>query len=183
MMTRPPLTPLASGRGIDGTASPLPLAGGVGGGPVDPTQRGQFKQRNTLRAKELRNQASPAERLLWTALSNRKVAGHKFSRQMPIGPYFADFLCRAARLVVELDGFSHDTRQDYDRRRDHFMQQQGYVVLRFTNDDVMQNLDGVTRAIAIALGDAGPPPTPPASGRGAEGAEKLLGSSLEGSEG
>ncbi|MFC4293033.1 endonuclease domain-containing protein [Sphingorhabdus arenilitoris] len=129
---------------------------------------GEFKSRDTGRARELRNQATPAERLLWTALSNRKLEGHKFSRQMPVGPYFADFLCRAAKLVVELDGYSHDVSQEYDQRRDAFMAQQGFHVLRFTNADVMDNLEGVVRSIAKTLAETSPPPTPPASGRGEE---------------
>lgn len=119
---------------------------------------GEFKPRNTVRAKTLRNQATPAERLLWTALSNRKVAGHKFSRQMPVGPYFADFLCRDVRLVLELDGCSHDIGHEYDGRRDRFMVEQGFQVMRFANTEVLNNLDGVVRTIALALSEAGPPP-------------------------
>jgi very-short-patch-repair endonuclease len=129
---------------------------------------GEFKPRNTARAKALRNQATPAERLLWTALSNRKVDGYKFSRQIPVGPYFADFLCREARLVVELDGYSHDMNQEYDQRRDAFMVEQGFTVRRFANADVMNNLDGVVRTVALALAEIVPPPAPPASGRGVE---------------
>ncbi len=134
---------------------------------------GQFKPRDTQRAKALRNHATPAERLLWTVLSSRKLAGCKFSRQMPVGPYFADFLCREAQLVVELDGFSHDMQQENDRRRDAFMKAEGFRVMRFTNTDVMTNLDGVAQTIAIALVETGPPPTPPASGMGVEKKTKL----------
>jgi very-short-patch-repair endonuclease len=151
----------------DGSAtnSPLPLAGGVGGGPE---KSGQFRPRNTARAKELRNQATPAERSLWKAMSRRQIAGYKFSRQMPIGPYFADFLCREAMLVIELDGYSHNLQQDYDTRRDTYMADQGYKVIRFTNADVLGNVDGVVQTIAVALEETDPPPTPPASGRGEE---------------
>lgn len=156
---------------------PLPLAGGAGGGPATAPGIGQFKPRNTKRAKELRNQASSAERTLWTILSSRRLDGFKFSRQMPVGPYFADFLCREAGLVVELDGYSHDLTQEYDARRDAFMKAQGLTVLRFANSDVMGDLDGVTRAISAVLAETGPPPTPPASGRGVSGI------SLEGSVG
>jgi very-short-patch-repair endonuclease len=144
---------------------------------------GEFKPRNTARAKSLRNQATPAERLLWTALSSRRVAGHKFSRQMPLGPYFADFLCREARMVVELDGHSHDTRQEHDRQRDAFMKAEGYRVMRFTNADVMTNLDGVVRSIALALAEIAPPPAPPASGRGSSKSQAFSAISLEGSVG
>jgi len=156
-------------------SSPLPLAGGVGGG------QGQFKPRNTARARELRHEASPAERALWRALGNRRLDGNKFSRQMPIGPYFADFYCRSARLVVEIDGHSHDVRQEHDRQRDSFMAAQGITVLRFNNGDVIGNLEGVVTAISNVLMGTSPPPTPPASGRGEDSSvQKLLGISGEG---
>jgi very-short-patch-repair endonuclease len=128
---------------------------------------GIFKPRNTARARELRREATPAERLLWTALSNRKVAGHKFSRQMPVGSYFADFLCREAKLVIELDGYSHDMRQEYDGRRDAFMAGQGLTVLRFANDDVLNNLDGVLTLISETVRKAATPhPNPSPEGEG-----------------
>ncbi len=122
---------------------------------------GEFKPRNTSRAKTLRNQATPAERLLWKAISSRKVDGHKFSRQMPVGPYFADFLCREAQLVVELDGYSHDIGHEYDTRRDAFMAEQGFAVRRFANAEVLNNLDGVLQAIAAALAEIGQSPAQP----------------------
>lgn len=127
---------------------------------------GSFKPRDTARARELRNQATPAERALWRAMSGRQIAGAKFSRQMPVGPYFADFLCREARLVVELDGYSHDVRIEHDMRRDRFFAEHGYRVLRFANAEALTNLDGVVQTIALALVETGPPPAPPASGRG-----------------
>jgi very-short-patch-repair endonuclease len=103
---------------------------------------------------------------------------------MPIGPYFADFLCREAMLAVELDGFSHDLRQDYDQRRDLFLAGRGFKVIRFANEDVLRHLEGVVQAIALAPAETGPPPTPPASGRGDEqAAPNSRGISLEGSVG
>lgn len=153
--------------------TPLPPAGGAGGGleiSHNPCARGPFKPRNTQRARELRNQATPAERQLWTVLSNRKMAGHKFSRQMPVGPYFADFLCREVKLVVELDGYSHEFSQKADNRRDLYMVENGYTVLRIANEDVMANLEGCVQLIAASLADIGPPPTPPAGGRGDDAA-------------
>ena len=120
---------------------------------------GQFQPRDTSRAKELRNAATPGERMLWRCLSGRKLGGWKFSRQMPVGPYFADFLCREARLIVELDGYSHDMRQAYDTRRDHWLAQNGYRVLRFANADVTGNIDGVTSEIERQLARR-PTPSP-----------------------
>jgi BirA family biotin operon repressor/biotin-[acetyl-CoA-carboxylase] ligase len=105
-----------------------------------------WKPRNTQRARALRNQATPAERMLWECLS-RSQLGVKFSRQMPVGPFYADFLCRQLRLVIELDGFSHDIAPEKDARRDAWMAANGYAVLRFTNEDVHRNLEGVVTAI------------------------------------
>ncbi len=104
---------------------------------------------------------------MWRAISRRQLEGWKFSRQMPIGPYVTDFLCREAKPVIEFDGISHDDRQEEDRRRDGYLRAQGYWTLRFSNADVMSNLEGVLMTIVEAL-NSGPPPTPPACGRGEE---------------
>ncbi|WP_232332908.1 endonuclease domain-containing protein [Novosphingobium aquimarinum] len=118
----------------------------MGNLPTVPT----YQPRNTNRARELRNQATPAERQLWRHLS-RSALGAKFSRQMPVGPYFADFLCRDRRLIVELDGFSHDLRPEHDAARDRWLRDNGYRVLRFPNAEVFANLEGVLTVIREAL--------------------------------
>jgi len=102
--------------------------------------------RNTARARALRREATPAERALWVLLS-RSQTGAKFSRQMSLGPFFADFLCRELELVIELDGFSHDVAPDRDARLDRWMAEPGYTVLRFTNAEVLANVEGVATAI------------------------------------
>ena len=120
-------------------------------------KRPEFRKRDIDRSRELRLTASPTERKLWRAVSGAKLSGHRFTRQFQIGPYFCDLVSRSAGLVVEIDGFSHDIRQNYDAKRDQFLRIQGYRVLRFTNDDVMQNLEGVVETIMLALG---PSPSP-----------------------
>ena len=105
-----------------------------------------WKPRNTERARALRREATPAERALWAFLAKGQT-GAKFSRQIPVGPWFADFLCRELSLVVELDGFSHDVAPARDARRDAWMAAHGFTVLRFTNDDVRDNIEGVVTAI------------------------------------
>ncbi|WP_327752581.1 DUF559 domain-containing protein [Sphingobium sp. SJ10-10] len=140
-----PVPPPASGRGL-------------GGGLAQP-----FKSRNTARAKSLRNAASTSERLLWQQLRNRKL-GCKFSRQMPVGPYFADFICRELNLIIELDGASHDHTIQHDSRRDNYCLAKGYRILRFSNADVMKNLEGVVSHIQATLALAHPRPLPPAGG-------------------
>jgi very-short-patch-repair endonuclease len=137
-------------------SSPLPPAGGVGGGPV--RNQGKFRERDTNRARELRNSATPAERLLWQYLSKSQL-GYKFSRQMPVGLFFADFLCRERGLIIELDGFSHDIQPERDVYRDRYLMEQGYRVLHFTNVDVLGNVEGVVIEIKRALADR-PTPNP-----------------------
>jgi BirA family biotin operon repressor/biotin-[acetyl-CoA-carboxylase] ligase len=110
----------------------------------------KFKPRNTVRAQELRRTATPAERALWPYLSGSKL-GAKFSRQMPVGPFFADFLCREHKLIVELDGHSHDIAPERDIYRDRFLAEYGYWVLHFTNSDVHSNVEGVVTAIRLAI--------------------------------
>jgi very-short-patch-repair endonuclease len=107
--------------------------------------------RNTARARSLRNTATISEKRLWLFLNKRQRQGFRFSRQIPVGPYFCDFLCREARLVIELDGDSHDYTVDHDTRRDAFLRANGYHILRFQNEDVRDGLESVLLAIDAAL--------------------------------
>jgi very-short-patch-repair endonuclease len=104
------------------------------------------------RARELRRNATGPERMLWSALHARQVGGLKFRRQHPIEPYIVDFYCAQAKLVIELDGESHEGRQGYDLQRERFLRRQGFKVFRVTNDDVLDNLEGVCEAIVRAAG-------------------------------
>ena len=104
----------------------------------------------TQRARSLRKADDDAERALWSVLRNRQLTGAKFTRQLSIGPYFADFACREEYLVIELDGSQH-ADSDYDRRRDKFMVEQGWSVLRFWNVDALQERDAVVDTILAAL--------------------------------
>lgn len=145
-----------------------------------------FRERDTSRARELRNRATPQERLLWGYLRNRQLAGCKFSRQLPIGPYFCDFVCREKKLIIELDGASHSLQTEYDTERDAFCEHHGYKVLRFSNADVMMNVEGVLTKIEQVLVEM-PTPGPsrkregndwdapsPACGRGPGGGRTIL---------
>ena len=111
------------------------------------------------RAKELRHGLTRAETLLWRYIRAHRIDGLGFRRQVPIENYIADFVSYSARLIVELDGESHDfvERQRADARRDAFFVAQGFQVLRFTNVQVMSNLEGVIGAIREAA--AGAPPS------------------------
>ena len=109
------------------------------------------------RARALRRAATSAERKMWAGLRNRSLGGHKFVRQEPIGPYFADFVCREARLVVEIDGATHSTDCElaHDKVREDFLRAQGYRVVRFTNEEVYEQSDSVFDAILAALAERG----------------------------
>jgi len=130
----------------------------------------------TFTARRLRKDETTAEKRLWEQLRNRTLDGHKFVRQAPLGPYIADFLCRESRLVIEADGATHSTPDEVarDRARTDFLAAQGYRVLRFHNDEIINGMDEVLTIIGSALARVpSPPPSPcdgspssPASGRG-----------------
>ncbi len=102
------------------------------------------------RARELRAQASTPEQRLWTSLRKASATtALKFRRQQPIPPYIVDFACMKAKLVIELDGHSHDTTQKYDEKRDDYLRQYGYTVMRFSNQSVADNLSGVVEVIVM----------------------------------
>ncbi len=117
-------------------------------GAADLPSRGSPEK--IARARELRRGDNQAEATLWGELKAKRLGGYKFVRQMPIGPYFADFACRREKLVVELDG-SHHAESEYDRRRDEFMRARGYSVIRFWSADFLKNQASVCETILAAL--------------------------------
>jgi very-short-patch-repair endonuclease len=115
-----------------------------------------------------------AERHLWQWLRQRQLDGLRFRRQMPLGTYIVDFVCLERRLVIELDGGHHQNQRDYDENRDRWLEEQGFVVLRFWNHEVLTNVEGVLMRIQQAACD--PPPQPsPAGGEGAISAQQEAG--------
>ena len=119
----------------------------------------QVDEIQRARAKRLRRTMTRAEALLWRHLKAHRLAALGFRRQSPMGNYIADFVSHSVKVVVEVDGESHDfeSRLRHDRRRDEWFASRGYRVLRFTNDDVMKNLEGVVLAINQAAEQAAPP--------------------------
>ncbi len=103
------------------------------------------------RATQLRKQLTDAERHLWQHLRHKQILNVKFRRQMPIGPYIADFVCVTAKVVIELDGGQHQDQHNYDMARSAYLQQQGFRLLRFWNNEVFQNIDGVLAVILKEL--------------------------------
>ena len=140
----------------------------------------QYSPQTLQRAQALRQNQTNAEGLLWHYLSRKQLAGYRFRRQQPIGPYIADFACLSEKLLIELDGGQHAEQTASDNRRDRFLQEKGYRVLRFWNHEVFENCFGVLESIYAALphhppleggskdgslsGRGSPPPPQPAPG-------------------
>jgi very-short-patch-repair endonuclease len=126
------------------------------------------RERARVRARALRTAPTDAESLLWYHLRDRRLAGHKFRRQRPVGPYFADFACLEAKLVIELDGGQHVDATEYDQRRTELMKAEGFRVLRFWNNEVLAQTEAVLETILRALQHEDPHPNPlPRAGEGA----------------
>jgi very-short-patch-repair endonuclease len=151
---------------------PLPLAGeGWGGGSSasevsmanekSPTWKVPSKLRSNARA--LRKNSTDAERILWSELRDHRLNGASFRRQVPIKNFIADFVCHAAKLVIELDGGQHfyDDAERADAARSAVIETQGFKVLRFNNLDVMANRAGVLETIAAAIAERAPTLTLP----------------------
>jgi very-short-patch-repair endonuclease len=104
-------------------------------------------------ARRLRRTLTPAEARLWSGLRGRRLQNYRFVRQYPVGPFTVDFLCRDARLIVEVDGATHsqDDEIAYDERRTDYLKTQGYRVLRILNDDIYRRFDDVMDMILLTL--------------------------------
>jgi very-short-patch-repair endonuclease len=103
-----------------------------------------------MRARSLRRQMTDAEAKLWFALRDRRFASYKFRRQVPVGPFYADFVCFDARVIVEVDGGQHAESRS-DAARDRWFAANDFLVLRYWNNDVLQNLEGVLTALLETL--------------------------------
>jgi very-short-patch-repair endonuclease len=101
--------------------------------------------------RQLRTNSTDAEKILWHSLRNRQLGGFKFRRQHPIPPYIVDFVCLEHRLIVELDGGQHAKTQTYDGARTSMLEQAGYKVMRFWNNEFLNNGDAVLEQIACTL--------------------------------
>ena len=151
---------------------PLPLAGeGWGGGlstmglPMVDPEHPDWKVSGKLRgnARALRRDLTDAERILWSELRGHRLNGASFRRQVPIDRSIADFICHAAKLVIELDGGQHFTDEGdrADAHRSAAIEAKGFKVLRFSNLDVMTNRGGVLETIATTVAERAPTPALP----------------------
>ena len=121
-----------------------------------------------LFARKLRREMTDAERRLWTQLRRHQLAGFRFRRQFPVGPYIVDFMCLEAKLVIEIDGGQH-LESASDAVRSGWLEGEGFRVLRFWNHDVLMRTRDVLAVILDALASVCPHPNPPPqAGEGAE---------------
>ncbi|MBL8303463.1 MAG: endonuclease domain-containing protein [Ideonella sp.] len=137
---------------------------------VEGSSLSRLRERARVRARSLRRFSPDAERALWQALRNRQLAGWKFRRQHPIGPFFADFACVEAGLVIEVDGGQHFEADaiESDRRRTDALADAGFQVMRFTDREVLLEREAVLSAILDRLTASHPHPNPlPPAGEGA----------------
>lgn len=104
------------------------------------------------RAAELRKEMTPAEQRLWARLRQNQVRETAFRRQHAIGPYIVDFCSVKRKLVIELDGSPHQAQEEYDAQRSKYLEEEGYMVLRFWNHEVMENISAVLETIDAAVG-------------------------------
>lgn len=112
------------------------------------------------RAQSLRRNMTDAEKAVWRMLRSRQVEGYRFRRQVPVGPFIADFVCHEARLIIEIDGGQHEASSPAAVTRSEFLRGQGYRILRFWNNDVLGNPEGVYETIAADLRPHHPPTLP-----------------------
>jgi len=107
----------------------------------------------TAFARYLRHHLTDAERKLWRILRHRQLRAYKFRRQFPLGAYIVDFVCLQKRLIIEVDGGQHSEQISYDKIRDNWLKSQGFKVLRFWNNEVLENLEGVNEVILRELNE------------------------------
>lgn len=117
--------------------------------------------KNTPIARRLRETQTNAERTLWLRLRDRRLGGWKFKRQVPIDRFIVDFCCASGKLVIELDGGQHAVHVSRDTERTQVLSAMGYLVLRFWNNDVLTNIDGVLGDILLTLSKVTPVPPHP----------------------
>ena len=120
------------------------------------------------RARQLRQNSTDVEKLLWRRIRMWQLDGHKFRRQQPLGKYIVDFVCLEKRLIVELDGGQHAGRIDSDSDRDDWLRSQGFIILRFWNHEVLENTQSVVEKIYKTLKSTPLPHSFPARGKEAD---------------
>lgn len=102
-------------------------------------------------ARQLRKDMNPSEIVLWEIIKDKKISGYKFRNQHPVDRYILDFYCHEKKLAIEIDGNIHDHRKEYDKYRDEYLKSAGIEVLRFSNDEIINNPDKIIEIIRTRL--------------------------------
>lgn len=125
-----------------------------------------YKNKLIKYARWLRKNSTLAEVLLWNKLKGKQLLNYTFIRQIPINNYIVDFLCPELKLIIEIDGFSHDFKMDYDKKRQMILEKEGFIVLRFQEKDIRKNMDNTIQQIVdcIETRKILPPPPSPSQG-------------------
>jgi very-short-patch-repair endonuclease len=110
----------------------------------------------TKLAKVLRKSQTDAEKIVWQKLRSKQLNGFKFKRQQPLGRYIVDFVCFDKKLIIEIDGGQHATQKDKDLQREQWLQSEGFEVVRFWNNDIFENIEGVLETIMKKLSTPSP---------------------------
>ena len=135
-----------------------------------------MKKNIITNARKLRKQMTEAERKLWQILRGRRLRGYRFRKQVPLEKYVVDFLCHEARIIIELDGGQHNKAKEaiYDQQRTKWLNEQGYLVQRFWNNEVLQQIETVSGVILDLCTKRTPPSFPSPTKDGGKGRSKLL---------
>jgi very-short-patch-repair endonuclease len=104
-------------------------------------------------ARKMRNNLTPSEKIVWNEIKEKKISGYKFRKQHPVYRYILDFYCHEKKLAIEIDGDSHKERKDYDEYRDSYVRSIGIETLRFTNEEIENNIANVIEAIKKKLSE------------------------------
>ncbi|MGI6595714.1 MAG: DUF559 domain-containing protein [Elusimicrobia bacterium] len=129
----------------------------------------QYREDLKNRAQKLRKQSTDTEKFLWKHLRNKQITGIKFRRQQPVGKYIVDFISCEMKIIIEVDGGQHTINRAKDIKRDRYLNKEGYKVLRFWDNEVLTNIEGV---IEVIMRHLSPSPLPsPLKGEGEKGRE------------
>ena len=125
-----------------------------------------YQPNRIITARSLRKNQTDAEKILWKNIRNRNFAGYKFKRQFPIGKYIVDFVCFAHKLAIEIDGGQHMDNLEKDLVRTKYIESHGFKVIRFWNNEVMENIESVLETILVEIKSISPHPFPLPVGEG-----------------
>ncbi len=124
----------------------------------------EHRRSHKRRARTLRHHSSKPERIFWAQVRQKNWRGYKIRRQVPIGPFIVDFLCHEAKTIIEIDGPYHEFTRAYDLARELYLERRGFHIIRFSNDDIVEDCERALRKLQDALTSPHPIPLPEGEG-------------------